>query len=145
MENIKRNSKSINDVYKNAHMALQSISNIITADIDKELKHELQEEYEGYEKIIGEISSFMSKNNYIKQDINVVKKTMLKVSIKTKLFFNKSKNKITEMMIQGTVMGIIELTAMLNEKETLDKDVVSFIEELLELEEGYEQKLKKFL
>ncbi|MBQ9513530.1 MAG: hypothetical protein IJR66_00915 [Clostridia bacterium] len=145
MENIKRNSKAINDVYKNAHMALQSISNIITTDIDKELKKELQEEYEGYEKIIGEISSFMTKNNYVKQDVNAIKKTMLKVSIKTKLFFNKSKNKITEMMILGTVMGIIELTAMLNEKETLNKDVVSYIETLLGLEEGYEQKLKQYL
>jgi hypothetical protein len=49
------------------------------------------------------------------------------------------------MMIKGTVMGITELTAMKNEQTNLDTGVVELLDELLALEEDYEERLKKFL
>ena len=62
-----------------------------------------------------------------------------------KTLFNNSRNQVAEMMINGTVMGINELTAMKNEGTNLDEGVLSLLEELLSLEEEYEQRLKKFL
>ena len=62
-----------------------------------------------------------------------------------KTFFNNSKNQVAEMMINGTVMGINELTAMKNESSNLDDSVKELLNELLEKEEHYEQRLKKFL
>ena len=50
------NLKAINDVYKNAHIALQSISDLIPSIKSEELKKELQTQYDGYEKIIGTIT-----------------------------------------------------------------------------------------
>ena len=48
------NVKAINDVYKNAHIALQSISNLLPNVKDGGLKSELREEYEGYEVVRGD-------------------------------------------------------------------------------------------
>ena len=137
--------KAINDVYKNAHIALQSISDILPAVTDEDLRAELKSQYEGYEKVIGKISSYMAEKNLESKDINPLKKAMLWSSIKMKTLMNNSRNQIAEMMIKGTVMGITELTAMLNEKETLSSEIVPYIEELLSLEEEYEQRLKNFL
>ena len=142
-ENI--NYKAINDVYKNAHIALQSISDLLPNVEDQEIKKELQDEYEGYEKLIGEISTYMAENNIEPKDINVFKKAMMWGSIKMKTMIDNSRNQIAEMMINGTVMGINELTAMKNEKENFNPEVVAFIEKLLELEEKYQENLKKFL
>ena len=139
------NLKAINDTYKNAHIALQSISDLIPTIKSEELKKELQEQYDGYEKIIGKISSFMAENKLEPKDINPLKKAMLWGSIKMKTLFDDSQNQAAEMMINGTVMGINELTAMKNESENLHDDVVAFIDEILTLEEEYEQRLKKFL
>ncbi|MBE5753706.1 MAG: hypothetical protein E7340_00010 [Clostridiales bacterium] len=139
------NKKAITDVYKNAHIALQSISDLIPEVEDEGIKNELQEEYEGYEKLIGEISSFMRDNGIEPKDVNPLKKAMLWSSIKMKTMFDNSKNQVAEMMINGTVMGINELTAMKNEGTNLDENILSFVERLLELEEDYEQRLKKFL
>ena len=58
---------------------------------------------------------------------------------------NNSRNQVAEMMINGTVMGINELTAMKNEHENLDEGVLNLLNKLLELEEEYEQRLKKYL
>ena len=139
------NVKAINDVYKNAHIALQSISDLLPAVTDDDIKKELQEEYEGYEKIIGELSTFMAENNIDPKDINPFKKAMLWSSIKMKTLFNNSRNQVAEMMIKGTVMGINELTAMKNENQNLDEKILELLDKLLSLEEEYEQRLKKFL
>ena len=120
MELNEYNQKAINDVYKNAHIALQSISDLIPAVEDDDIKSELVEEYEGYEKIIGKISTFMAENKIEPQDINPLKKAMLWSSIKMKTLFNNSRNQVAEMMINGTVMGINELTAMKNEGENFE-------------------------
>lgn len=145
MENREYNEKAINDVYKNAHLALQSISDVLPNVADEDVKKELQEEYEGYEKIIGEISTFMAENGIEPKDVNVFKKAMMKGSIKMKSMLNNSRNQIADMMVKGTVMGVTELTAMKNEKETLDEGVAEQVERLLALEENYEARLKTFL
>ena len=139
------NKKAITDVYKNAHIALQSISDLIPSVEDDGLKSELKEQYEGYEKLIGEISTFMAENGIEPKDVNPFKKAMLWSSIKMKTLFDNSKNQASEMMINGTVMGINELTAMKNEGEQLEEGVLNYVEKLLSLEEDYEQRLKKFL
>lgn len=139
------NEKALNDIYKNAHIALQSISDLLPAVEDDDIKGELQEQYEGYEKIIGNISTLMAEKGIEPKDINPFKKAMLWSSIKMKTLVNSSRNQVAEMMINGTVMGINELTAMKNEQTNLDEDIQSVLTDLLSLEEEYEQRLKKFL
>lgn len=139
------NVKAVNDVYKNAHIALQSISDLLPSVDDEELKKELQEEYEGYEKLIGEISAFMTENGIDPKDINPIKKAMMWSGIKMNTLFDNSRTHIAEIMIKGTVMGITELTAMKNESVNLDEKIIENIDKLLALEEDYEQRLKKFL
>ena len=145
MERNQYNEKALNDIYKNAHIALQSISDLLPQVDDEGIKAELKEQYEGYEKIIGKISTFMAESNVEPKDINVFKKAMMWGSIKMKTMFNNSKNQVAEMMIKGTVMGITELTAMKNEQTNLDDGIIELLDELLALEEDYEERLKKFL
>ena len=145
MEFNEYNVKAINDVYKNAHIALQSISDLLPSITEESIKNELQEEYEGYEKVIGEISAFMAENGIEPKDINPFKKAMMWSGIKMNTMFDTSRTHIAEIMIKGTVMGITELTAMKNESNNLDENIVQQIDKLLALEEEYEQRLKKFL
>lgn len=145
MTNKKYNEKAINDVYKNAHIALQSLSDLIPSVKNKELKKELKDQREGYQKLINEISSFMENNKLEPKDINFFKKAVMWCSIKAKMLFGGSRNQVAEMMIKGTVMGITELTAMKNESKNLDEGVKNLVEKLLKLEEGYLEKLKSFL
>ncbi len=139
------NLKAVYDTYKNAHIAMQSIADLLPSVDDDAIKKELNEEYKGYENVINEISEFMKTNKIQPKDISPFKKAMLWGSIKMKVMMNNSKNQIAEMMIKGTVTGINELTAMRNEKENLDEEVLSLVEKLLSLEESYEKRLRKFL
>ena len=139
------NIKAINDVYKNAHIALQSISDLLPAVDGDGIRNELKDQYDGYEKAIGEISTFMAEQGLEPKDINPFKKAMMWSGIKMNTMFDNSRTHVAEIMIKGTVMGITELTAMKNESENLDDEVLKFLDDLLALEEEYEQRLKKFL
>ena len=137
--------KAVTDVYKNAHIALLSISGLMPAVKDNGIKKELKSQYEGYEKFVGNVSSYMAENGIEPKEINPLQKAFMWSSIKMKTLTDKSRNRIAELMIKGTVTGITELTAMKNEKGNFSDDTVAFIEDLLTLEESYERKLKKYL
>lgn len=146
MQDKKVNEEALIKIYKNAHIALQSLSNITSEVEDLDLKQELLDEYEGYEKMIGEISRYMKENDIEPKDINPLKKAMLWSSIKMNTLTDRSKSHVADMMVQGTVMGIVELTQLKSESgSVLNEDVLDFADRLLKLEEGYEEKLKTFL
>ena len=139
------NVKAINDAYKNAHIAMQSISDLLPSVDDNNLKKELNSQFKGYEDHINKISLFMNENDIKPQDINGFKKAMLWSSIKMNTVFDASKNHIAEIMIKGTVTGINELYAMKNESENIDEDILPLLTDLLKTEESYEKNLRKYL
>ena len=146
MQDRKVIEETLNKIYRNAHIALQSISNVTEDTEDTEMLKELKEEYDGYEKIIGEISGYMKQLGLQPKDIGPIKKTMMWSSIKMKTMADNSRNHIADMMLQGTIMGIKELYSLLSEdEEKLDEQTVSLIKKLLEFEEGNEEKLKALL
>ena len=101
MQSTDVNYKAINDVYKNAHIALLSISDLLPSVTDADLKAELQAQYEGYEKIVGEISSYMAENGMQPQNIGTVQKVMMRGSIKMKTVIDDSRNNIAEIFRGG--------------------------------------------
>lgn len=136
----------LTSIYKNAHIALQSISNVITQTDHPDMKKELNEEYEGYEKFIGELSAYMKQIDCEPKDIGVMKKMFMNAAIKMNTLTDDSKSHIAELMIKGTVMGITELIEIKNGHENeLGEKTKEFLNGLLKLEEEYEERLKKLL
>ena len=126
-------------VYKNAHIGLQSISNVID-------ETELKNEYEGYEKLIGKLSGYMKENGVEPKDVNFMKKAFMKAAIKMNTLTDDSASHIAELMVKGTVMGITELSEILNNHgKELGEKVKALTEELKTLEETYEERLKKLI
>mgnify|MGYP004561691909 FL=1 len=146
MENRNTDKEALVSLYKNAHIALQSISDIIKEVSDENMKRELSDQYDGYEKYIGKLSSFMKETSTEVRDINPFKKAMLFASVKMNTAMDDSASRVAELMIKGTVMGITELHELLNGSgKEISERVRNFAKELTELEESYEQRLKKFL
>ena len=145
MTNRKINEEVLNNLYKNAHIAMQCISDLLPEVKDSGLKEELLYQFDGYKSIINDISLYLDKKGITPEDIGVIQKTMMKGAIKFKTMTDVSRNHVADMMIKGSIMGINELAAMRNESENYDDEVADFIARLLHLEEEYERRLRKFL
>lgn len=146
MSDNKLNSEAITNIFQNAHIAMQSVSNVLEECSSIKMKEELTEEYEGYQKFIGELSRYMAEKDYEQKDVNVMKKAMLYTSVKMNTLTDDSCSHLAEMMVKGTVMGITELKQLISRSDgQIDKEIIVFAKELLTLEESYEKRLKTLL
>ena len=139
------NLDTINEIYKNASVALLSISNVLPETENVDLKKELQEEYDGYEKILGEITAYMAEKGYEAKELGTMKKMFMSSGIKMNTAIDNTEGHIAQIMIKGTVMGITELCRLLNNSECSDPIIIELGERLKQIEENYEERLKRFL
>ncbi len=146
MDTLNLDKETLVSVYKNAHIALQSISDIKGASDDEQMENELKKEYDGYSKFIDELSRYMAERDAETKDINPLKKAAMFTAIKMNTLTDKSRGHIAELMVKGSVTGIIELTEILNNYgDKLEERTRNFVEELKALEERYQENLKKML
>lgn len=137
---------AIDNVYKNAHIAIQSISDVLPLVDDAEFEKELKDEYECYEREVGKIASFMKERSLEPKDINFFKKAGMWMGIKMNSLTDRSTSHLADMMIKGTVMGITELGQLLGRDDgDLSEETKSLVKDLLTIEETFEERLKKFL
>lgn len=143
---VKSNAETIAEIYRNAQLALTSISDIMPEIEDGAIREEIMRQHEGYEKISGK-AALMSKQYDIEiKEPNPMKKAMMWSSIKMNTMADNSRSHIAQMMVQGTVMGLTSLKQTLTDGEnSLDDDVKKLLKEAISLEEDYEERLKKFL
>lgn len=143
---VKTNSEVIAEIYRNAQLALQSITNILPEIEDTEIKEEIMREHEGYEKISGKAALMAKKADLEIKEPSPMKKAMMWSSIKMNTLADNSRSHIAQMMIQGTVMGVTSLKQTLTDSENaVEGDVKKLLKEAISMEEEYEEKLKKFL
>ncbi|MBO5285645.1 MAG: hypothetical protein J6B16_01980 [Clostridia bacterium] len=138
------NKSILTELYQNAHTAMQSIKNLSPEVEDASVKCELITEYNRYQKIIDEINTLMDKYQVEKKDIGVFRKVSMAAAIKMKTFFSAKKKKVADMMIKGSVNGIIELTSIKNDNN-LPEDIKIALNKLLSLEEQSIENFKAFL
>lgn len=143
---VKGNSETIAEIYRNAQLALSSITDILPQIEDTEIKEEVMRQHEGYERISGEACLLAKKANTEIKEPSPVKKAMMWSSIKINSLADNSRSHIAQMLVQGTVMGITSLKQTLTDAEnSIDKDVRKLLKEAITLEEEYEKKLKAYL
>lgn len=140
------NQECVNAIFQNAHIAMQSISNLLPECSSVDMKEELSDEYDGYQKFIGEFTKFITEKGYEQKDVNLMKKAMLYTSVKMNVLTDDSRSHTADMMVKGTVMGITELKQLLSRSDgQVDEEILQFAKDLLTLEESYEKRLKTLL
>ena len=90
---------------------------------------------------------FKMFHEYTEEEIhkaNTMEKMMTWYGIMKDTLLDDSVSKLAELLLNGTVMGIIEGNKILNHKK-MDKKVKSICEEYLHLQDKYYEKLKRYL
>ena len=147
MADLKKDSEIIAEIYRNAQLALTSISDILPEVEDVAIKEEILRQHEEYEKVCSKAAELAHKFDVDVKEPNPMKKAMMWSSIKMNTLTDNSRSHIAEMMVQGTVMGVTALKSSLGEmsKENADEEIKALAEELLAMEEEFEKKWKEFI
>ncbi len=146
MENIEKDERNILDeLNKGASMGQDAIHFILEKVEDEALKKELEKQYQDYKGISKKIHQIYP--NYSEKEpheTNIVNKALTWYGIEMKTLMDASTSKITELLLQGTNMGIIEGRKLLNHKSP-DPKVYDLIKEYVAMQEESVENLKKFL
>ncbi len=142
----KQTEEALAEIYRNAQLALQSISDILPAVEDEEIKKELSYQHEEYERFSAK-AAIIAKNKQLElKEPNPMKKAMMWGSIKMNTLTDNSRSHIAEMMVQGTVMGVTALRSTAGELSLNgDEEILSLIDEMIVAEEKFEKKWKEYL
>ena len=146
MADIKKDSELLAEIYRNAHYALQSISDILPETQDEEMRGELIKMHDGYELISGRAAQLARDGGMELKEPGPFKKAMMWGAIKFNTMKDDSRAHIAEMMTQGTVMGITALTRSIGDAgETCDHDIRKLADDLLKMEQDHEKRMKMYL
>ncbi len=146
MEEIKKDCEILAEIYRNAQLALTSISDILPGIEDGRIKEEIMREHEEYERVCGEAASLAHRYGIDLKEPSPVKKAMMWSAIKMGTASDNSAQNIAQMMIKGTVTGLTSLkTSLTDGGEIMDEEIRTLLEELIRLEEDFEEKLKTYL
>ena len=145
--NNKNEINVLDELNKGTCMGMDAIHYILEKVDNESLKKELDCQYQEYKKITEEIKRLYPEYNNSKDEphkTNAVNKAMTWYGIEMKTILDSSTSKISELLLQGTNMGIIGGRKLLNHKNT-DENVHSLVQKYVSMQEKAVEKLKQFL
>lgn len=145
MEDI--NVKVLDEVNKGATMGMDAIHFVSEKVGDERFKKVLDVEYNKYKEITTRVNDIYSQYNTEKEphETNAMNKMMAWYGINMKTMTDQSNSKISELLMQGTNMGIIEGRRLLNNNPSVDKEVRQILDDFVVMQEDSVETLKKYL
>ena len=142
------NNEILNFIYQNSEMGTETIKHLIDItenSTNNEFKDILYSQYNEYKKIFNKSREWIKNRGHDPKDINKFQKITTYIMINMKTLTDKSPSHLSEMLIQGSTMGIIDATKRINQYDDADKDVLDLANRLLEFEKDNQEEWKKFL
>lgn len=142
----KQNKNVLDEVNKGTSMGMDAINDVIPKVEDEAFKKVLQGEYDKYNKIHKKIEKIYHEfDNDEPTETSIMNKMMTSIMVDMKTITDTSNSKISELLIQGTNMGIIEGKKLLNHKTDLDERVEIILKDFVAMQEDSIETLKKYL
>ncbi len=141
------NTKVLDEISKGTTMGMDAIHFVSDKVGNTRFQGVLDVEYGKYKDIQNRVEDLYPKYNKTKepQETNPMNKAMTWYGIQMKTMTDQSNSKISELLMQGTNMGIIEGRRLLNNNPSVDKEVKQILNDFITMQEDSVETLKKYL
>ena len=140
------NLNILDEVNKGATMGMDAISYVSEKASDCRFKEVLDVEYNKYKEISKKVNNLYS--NYSDKEpheTNTMNKMMTWYGIQMKTMTDNTTSKLSELLMHGTNMGIIEGRRLINQNDDAAQDVKDILHEFVTMQEDSVETLKKYL
>ena len=139
------NAELLNYVYQNAQMGTDTIGRLREIVKDQEFGRHLEAQYHGYEDFLKQAKELLNRSGLDEKGLNALEKLRTYLTLNLEALSDKSASHIAEMLMIGSVMGIINATRNIRKYENAEPDILLLMERLERFEEDNLQQLKEFL
>ena len=141
----KEDINALDEIHKGACMGVDAINYVFDKVENNNLKKELEKEKKDYEVIKKDIETIYPKYNEGKpHETGAMTKVMTWSGIEMKTLMDDSTSKISELLLQGVNMGIIEGRRILNKKK-INQEVNDLVSRYVTMQEESVENLKSYL
>ena len=141
-----QNLNILDEVNKGATMGMDAINIIFPKVSDDTFKEVLYGEYSKYKDISEKVNNLYS--NYSDKEphkTNAMNKAMTWYGVQMRTMNDDTTSKLSELLMQGTNMGIIEGRRLINQNENAAPDVKNILHDFVVMQEDSVETLKKYL
>ena len=134
----------LNETYRNANMAVESIYAVISKVEDEDLALDLNRQVGKFQSIQDRAEDELLGAGHCPED-GKLGKMMLRASMFGKTIRNRTTEHIADMMIQNTSKAITETTRILEDNPTAKGSYCEMAGELIDFEQKNIERLKQYL
>jgi len=145
MKGMNGNAELLNFVYQNSQMGVDTIRQLISIAEEDVFSEHLEEQQREYEAIHSEAREKLNQNGFDEKGISAFEKVRTYLMINMQTLTDKSSSHISEMLMVGSNMGIIDAIKNIKKYSDAEPDIIALMERLLRFEENNVQRLKEFL
>ena len=131
--------------YQNAKMGITAIEAVLDKASDREFYSDLNKQLQDYKMIAGKSKQQLRKNGARPKDNSLYKNIMLKSNIKMNTMINSDDSHIAQMVIQGSTMGVTQMTRLLHANEDADGISTQIAKDFVKKEENNINVMKNYL
>ena len=135
----------LNRMYQDATVGTLAIDKIMKKIEDDSLRKLFEKQYDMYEKFASKCSTLATNYDVEIKENSFFKKMKQTAMLYMSLWVDKTPRHIVEMMISGTVMGIIDTIKAGKDLNTKNQELNLMVDEFLKMQEDFYEKLKKQL
>ena len=133
-------------IYKNAKMGADSIINLLPKMEDDAMRSVMTAQLDGYERYAACAARALKKKGVEPREENIMTRFSAKMGMAFNTMLDSTGTHIAEMMLEGSNMGIVDLTRLLNHySPAQDSEAVRLAREVVRFEEGNLEQLKRYL
>lgn len=139
------NLELMNYIYQNAQMGQDTLTQLIKIPDEIEFVKFLETQKNEYKLIFDECEKRINEANSNPKGIGKLAEISTYLMINMKTLTDKTPSHISGMIMQGSVMGIIDITRNLKKYKTADQSILNLGNRLLKLEDSNLNEFKKYL
>lgn len=137
----------LDEVNKGATMGMDAIEFVIKKVGDEDFKKMLELEHNKYKDISRRANNLYDNYTYEKEphETSAMNKVMTWWGVQMNTMSDRSNSNLSELLLNGTNMGIIEGRRLLNQNPDINKDIHLLLDDFVKMQEDSVETLKTYL
>ncbi len=135
----------LNEIYQAGVMGTESISLVLPKVKSPRFRTDLQHQNDQYQSIAQEADAALNQMGKCPQELSPAQRAMLRMGVCANTLCNRETSHLAELMIQGSNMGILALTKVLNTYKEEDTPARALATRTLAMEEENIRRMKCYL
>ncbi len=137
----------LDEVNKGATMGMDAIEFVEKKVGDESFRSVLNSEYAKYQEISDRANGLYNKFPTEKEphETSAMNKIMTWWGVQMKVMSDQSNSNISELLLNGTNMGVIEGRRLINQNPHIDEEIHTLLCDFVKMQEESYEELKKFL